>query len=59
MRWAFLAIAAFALAACSGAPPRQPDEASAATIRKNCADPKWKEANLGLWYSICRKPVQW
>jgi hypothetical protein len=21
---------------------------------QDCADPKWKEANLGLWYSVCR-----
>ena len=26
---------------------------------KNCADPKWKEQNLGLWYSVCRQPLRW
>ena len=59
MRWAFLAGAALALLACSSAPERQPDEASAETVKKNCADPHWKDANLGLWYSICRTPLQW
>jgi hypothetical protein len=34
-------------------------EASAETLKKDCADPKWKEQNLGLWYSVCRKPLQW
>jgi hypothetical protein len=32
-----------------------PEEA----LRKNCADPKWKEQNLGLWYSVCRQPLRW
>ena len=34
-------------------------EASAETVKKDCDDPKWKEQNLGLWYSVCRKPLQW
>ena len=59
VRWAFLFAAALALAACSLAPERLPDEASAATVAKVCADRHWKAANLGLWYSICRKPVNW
>jgi hypothetical protein len=21
---------------------------------QDCANPKWKQANLGLWYSVCR-----
>jgi major membrane immunogen (membrane-anchored lipoprotein) len=28
-------------------------------VKKNCADPKWKEQNLGLWYSVCRQPLRW
>ena len=28
-------------------------------LKKNCADPKWKEQNLGLWYSVCRQPLRW
>ena len=39
------------------------DEASATispeVLKKNCADPKWKEDNLGLWYSVCRQPLRW
>jgi hypothetical protein len=32
---------------------------SAAALAKTCADPNWKKENLGLWYSVCRRPVQW
>ena len=28
-------------------------------LQKNCADPKWREQNLGLWYSVCRQPMRW
>jgi hypothetical protein len=26
-------------------------------LKQNCANPNWKEQNLGLWYSLCRKPA--
>ena len=59
---AFLALAAILLLA-SGCGDDKPvataSEASAETLQKDCADPKWKEQNLGLWYSVCRKPLQW
>jgi hypothetical protein len=25
-----------------------------ASQQQNCADPAWKEAHLGVWYSVCR-----
>lgn len=28
-------------------------------LKKDCNDPKWKEQNLGLWYSVCRQPLRW
>jgi hypothetical protein len=28
-------------------------------LRRDCADEKWKEQNLGLWYSVCRQPMHW
>jgi hypothetical protein len=28
-------------------------------LKQRCADPKWREANLGLWYAVCRQPVHW
>jgi hypothetical protein len=28
-------------------------------LKKDCADPKWREQNLGLWYSVCRQPLRW
>ena len=40
-------------------PVASASEASAETVKKDCADPKWKEQNLGLWYSVCRQPLQW
>lgn len=36
------------------------DSASSEEIlKKNCSDEKWKEQNLGLWYSVCRPPLRW
>lgn len=28
-------------------------------LKRNCADEKWREQNLGLWYSVCRQPLRW
>jgi hypothetical protein len=28
-------------------------------LKKDCADPGWKQQNLGLWYSVCRQPMRW
>jgi hypothetical protein len=45
------------LAACGGGPggidPTK-DQVEAAQQQKNCKDPKWKEAHLGIWYNVCR-----
>jgi hypothetical protein len=30
------------------------DQKEAIQQQKDCADPKWKEEHLGVWYSICR-----
>jgi len=30
------------------------DQQEAIQQQKDCADPKWKEDHLGVWYSICR-----
>ena len=32
---------------------------SEAILKKDCADPRWRKQNLGLWYSVCRKPLSW
>ena len=61
MRWVFLAAAVAVLSACtaeSAAPPKDTG-ASAEALRRDCADPRWKEQNLGLWYSVCRTPMRW
>ena len=61
MRLGVLALLAMFLAACSDATPVAPASAteSAAMVEKNCADPQWKDKNLGLWYSVCRQPMHW
>ena len=50
MRLGALALAAIFLAACSNSTPVAPPSAteSAAMVEKNCADPQWKDKNLGL-----------
>jgi hypothetical protein len=52
----FVVIAAALLASCGGKSGIDPDQDAkdAARAQKNCEDPKWKEAHLGVWYSICR-----
>src|SRR5262249_39245174 len=49
------------LAGCSEGTRVAPARAtlSAAMVEKNCNDPKWREQNLGLWYSVCRPPLRW
>ena len=49
------------VAGCSDTTPVAPPSAtlSAAMVEKNCNDPKWREQNLGLWYSVCRPPLRW
>ena len=62
MRAVLLAVAAAMLA--TGCSRDQPGAAtnqasSEETLKRNCADPKWREQNLGLWYAVCRQPVRW
>jgi predicted small lipoprotein YifL len=61
VRPVILAFVICALAACDSATPLPPSDptASAATLKKDCSDPKWREENLGLWYSVCRQPLRW
>jgi hypothetical protein len=61
MRLGVVALLAIFLTACSDSTPVAPANAteSAAMVEKNCADPQWKDKNLGLWYSICRQPMHW
>lgn len=61
MRPRILAVLMIALTACSSSTPVPPSDptASAATLKKDCLDPKWQEENLGLWYSVCRQPLRW
>jgi hypothetical protein len=62
VRAVFLVLAAaILLGACSSdkPAPTASQESSEEILKKNCADPKWKEQNLGLWYSVCRQPLRW
>ncbi len=61
MRLAIAALIAVLLSACSDSTAVAPADTteSAAMVQKNCADPHWKDQNLGLWYSVCRTPMRW
>ena len=58
MRQGLLIAVAFCfLAGCGGrGSDRDPeqDARDAAQQQKDCVDPAWKEAHLGLWYTVCR-----
>ena len=28
-------------------------------LKQRCADPQWREKNLGIWYAVCRQPAGW
>jgi len=54
--------AAFLVSGCGGSHGFQPtkgDLNSEENLKHDCADPQWKEQNLGLWYSLCRQPLRW
>ena len=61
MRAVFCVLAVAILASgCSDKPDATASQGSSEEIlKKNCADPKWREQNLGLWYSVCRQPLRW
>jgi PBP1b-binding outer membrane lipoprotein LpoB len=61
MKLGVVTLIALLLAGCSNATPAAPASAteSAAMVAKNCANPQWKDKNLGLWYSVCRQPMDW
>jgi hypothetical protein len=60
VRTGFLALLIFVAGCSSDTPvPHSDPQASAAILKKDCEDPKWKEENLGLWYSVCRQPLRW
>lgn len=46
---------------CSGDKPAQYESkaSSVQALDKDCANPQWKQQNLGLWYSVCRRPLTW
>jgi hypothetical protein len=56
-----LVLLAIFVAGCSDSAPVAPasNTLSAEMVEKNCADPQWKDKNLGLWYSVCRRPISW
>src|SRR3954447_13631810 len=28
-------------------------------LKQKCADPQWRDKNLGIWYAVCRQPIGW
>jgi len=62
VRLVFCVLAAsILLGGCSHDTPAATESAASSegTLKKDCADPKWKEQNLGLWYSVCRQSLRW
>lgn len=61
MKAVFVVVAAILLCGCSGDKPVAPagQANSEEILKRDCANPKWREQNLGLWYSVCRKPMRW
>ena len=57
----FILAAALAAGGCSSDKPAPfaDRRASDEILRRNCADPQWREQNLGLWYSVCRPSLHW
>ena len=54
------AAAALLLSGCSGDKQAAPGDAnSEQNLKRDCANEKWREQNLGLWYSLCRQPLRW
>ncbi|HTT80493.1 MAG TPA: hypothetical protein VMF86_12520 [Stellaceae bacterium] len=56
---ALAAAAALLLAACSNGRfvPVAGDANGRLHLQEDCGNPLWKQQNLGLWYSLCRKPL--
>ena len=54
-------VAAILISGCSDDKPvsTASEANSEQALKKDCADPAWREQNLGLWYSVCRKPLRW
>ena len=54
-------VAAILLSGCSSDKPAAPSNqaSSEEILKRDCANPKWREQNLWLWYSVCRKPLRW
>jgi hypothetical protein len=64
VRAVFFVLAVAILATgCSDDPPVAAPAANQASseqiLKRDCTDPKWREKNLGLWYSVCRQPLRW
>ncbi|MGE5270019.1 MAG: hypothetical protein ACM3JG_10160 [Thiohalocapsa sp.] len=61
MKAVVVVMAMLLLAACSDDKPATTasDAQSEQILKRDCADPHWKEQNLGLWYSVCRQPLRW
>ena len=62
MRAVFVALAVAILASGCGSDDKPAPASKASSeeiLKRDCADPKWREQNLGLWYSVCRQPLRW
>jgi hypothetical protein len=60
-RIGLLVALAILVAGCGrGKPTVAPGQTlSEEALRQRCADPQWREQNLGIWYAVCRQPAPW
>jgi hypothetical protein len=65
VRGALLTVAVVLACLASGCSDDKPvvtaasDANAEQNLRRDCANPTWREQNLGLWYSLCRQPLHW
>lgn len=60
-RLAVLVVLSLAAAGCGDDKPQVAagQTLSEEALKQKCADPQWRDRNLGIWYAVCRQPVGW
>jgi hypothetical protein len=60
-RIALLVALVLPAAGCGGDKPQVAagQTLSEEALKQKCADPQWRDKNLGIWYAVCRQPAGW
>ena len=60
-RIVLLVVIAICATGCGGDTPETTagQTLSEEAVKQKCADPQWREKNLGIWYAVCRQPASW